>query len=83
MHNYMRSFDIAFQVETVSLAFQFLKDETDSITSDNDGDIEHFEIEEPDKPAIFRFRPPPIVAITKSVLPTPFVLSVGSCLIFL
>ncbi|CAF1238378.1 unnamed protein product [Adineta ricciae] len=54
-------------VETVSLAFGFLKDETDSIMTDNDGNIEPLEIEQPDKSAVFRFRPPPITAITKKL----------------
>ncbi|UJR35274.1 hypothetical protein I4U23_028038 [Adineta vaga] len=54
-------------VETVSLAFDFLKDETGSIMTDNDGNIEPLEIEQPDKPAVFRFRPPPITAITKKI----------------
>ncbi|CAF4152725.1 unnamed protein product, partial [Rotaria magnacalcarata] len=52
-------------VETVSLAFDFLKDETGSILTENDGNIEHLETEQQDKQPIFRFRPPPITAITK------------------
>ena len=48
-----------FQLETVSLAFDFLKDETGSIMSDNDGNVESLETEEQDKPPVFRFRPPP------------------------
>ena len=52
-------------METVSLAFDFLKDETDSIGNETDGNIEHLEVEQQDKPAVFRFRPPQITAITK------------------
>jgi len=44
-------------VETVSLAFEFLKDETGSLLNDNDGNIEHIETEQQDKPPVFRFRP--------------------------
>ncbi|CAF2529679.1 unnamed protein product [Rotaria sp. Silwood2] len=54
-------------VETVSLAFEFLKDETGSILTDNDGNIEHIESEQQDKQPIFRFRPPQITAITKKL----------------
>jgi len=51
----------------VSLAFDFLKDETGSILTDNDGNIEHLEPEEPDKPPVFRFRPAQVTGITKYV----------------
>jgi hypothetical protein len=61
-----------FQVETVSLAFDFLKDETGSIFRDNDGNIEHLDIEQQDKQPIFRFRPPQITAITKCVFSFKF-----------
>ncbi len=54
-------------METVSLAFDFLKDETGSILADNDGNIEHLGTEEQDKPPVFRFRPPQMPAITKYV----------------
>ncbi|CAF0815286.1 unnamed protein product [Adineta steineri] len=54
-------------VEAVSLAFDFLKDETGSITTDNEGNIEPIETEQQDKPPIFRFRPPQITAITKKI----------------
>jgi len=54
-------------LETVSLAFDFLKDETGSILTDNGGNIEHLETEEQDKPPVFRFRPPQMNAITKYV----------------
>jgi len=54
-------------LETVSLAFDFLKDETGSILTDNGGNIEHLETEEQDKPPVFRFRPPQITGITKYV----------------
>ncbi|CAF3319133.1 unnamed protein product [Rotaria socialis] len=54
-------------VETVSLAFDFLKDETGSIFTENDGNIEHLDTEKQDKQPIFRFRPPPITAITKKL----------------
>ncbi|CAF0783547.1 unnamed protein product [Rotaria sordida] len=54
-------------VETVSLAFEFLKDETGSIVTDNDGNIEHIENEQQDKQPVFRFRPPQITAITKKL----------------
>jgi len=52
-------------LETVSLAFDFLKDETGSILTDHDGNIEHLETEEQDKPPIFRFRPPPVTGAPK------------------
>lgn len=57
-----------FQVEAVSLAFDFLKDETSSIFTENDGNIEHLSAEQQNKPAVFRFRPPQISAITKYIL---------------
>ena len=46
-------------METVSLAFDFLKDETGSILTDHDGNVESLEAEDQDKPPVFRFRPPP------------------------
>ncbi|CAF4350943.1 unnamed protein product [Rotaria sp. Silwood2] len=55
-------------VEAVSLAFDFLKDETSSIFTDNDGNIEHPAMQQPTKPSVYRFRPPPITAVTKCVL---------------
>lgn len=55
------------QVEAVSLAFEFLKDETDSILTDTDGNIEPLESEEQNRSSVFRFRPPPITAFTKYV----------------
>ncbi|CAF3387861.1 unnamed protein product [Rotaria sp. Silwood1] len=54
-------------VETVSLAFEFLKDETGSIFTDNDGNIEHIESEQQDKQPVFRFRPPQITSLTKKL----------------
>ena len=54
-------------METVSLAFDFLKDETSSIFTDNDDNIERIEIEEQNKPPVYRFRPPQITGITKYV----------------
>ncbi|CAF4505232.1 unnamed protein product, partial [Rotaria magnacalcarata] len=35
--------------------------------TENDGNIEHLETEQQDKQPIFRFRPPPITAITKKL----------------
>jgi hypothetical protein len=55
-------------LETVSLAFDFLKDETGSILTDNEGNIESLETDEQEKPPVFRFRPPQITGITKYVL---------------
>lgn len=55
-------------MEAVSLAFDFLKDETSSIFTDNDGNIEHLEMQQPNKPPVYRFRPPQITAVTKCVL---------------
>ncbi|CAF3372455.1 unnamed protein product [Rotaria sp. Silwood1] len=54
-------------VEAVSLAFDFLKDETSSIFTDNDGNIEHLEMQQPTKPPVYRFRPPQITAVTKKL----------------
>ncbi len=54
-------------METVNLAFDFLKDETSSIFTDNDGNIEHVEIQQQNKQPIYRFRPPQVAAITKCV----------------
>ncbi|CAF2925283.1 unnamed protein product [Rotaria sp. Silwood2] len=54
-------------VEAVSLAFDFLKDETSSIFTDNDGNIEHPAMQQPTKPSVYRFRPPPITAVTKKL----------------
>lgn len=55
-------------MEAVSLAFEFLKDETGSIVTDNDDNIEYHEPEqENEKQPVFRFLPPPINAITKFV----------------
>ncbi|CAF3620720.1 unnamed protein product [Rotaria sordida] len=54
-------------VEAVSLAFDFLKDETSSIFTDNDGNIEHLEMQQPTKSPVYRFRPSQITAITKKL----------------
>lgn len=55
-------------METVSLAFDFLKDETSSIFTDNDGNIESVSSQLPNKQPIYRFRPPQINAIPKYTL---------------
>ncbi len=55
-------------METVSLAFDFLKDETSSIFTENDGNAEHLTIQQQNKTPVYRFRPPQISAITKYVL---------------
>jgi len=66
-------------VETVSLAFDFLKDETGSIFTENDGNVENLVSQQQNKPAVYRFRPPQISAITKYV----FDLSIYLCKNFL
>ena len=55
------------QVETVSLAFDFLKDETSSIFTDTDGNIEHIDTQQHNKLPVYRFRPPQIVPVPKYV----------------
>lgn len=55
-------------METVSLAFDFLKDETSSIFTENDGNIEPLPVQQQNKAPLYRFRPPQISAITKYVL---------------
>jgi len=60
-------------VETVSLAFDFLKDETSSIFTENDGNVEHLAIQQQNKAPVYRFRPPQISAITKYVLIFSFI----------
>jgi hypothetical protein len=55
-------------VETVSIAFDFLKDETSSIFTENDHNVERPVVQPPNKAPIYRFRPPQISAITKYVL---------------
>ncbi len=54
-------------METVSLAFDFLKDETSSIFTENDGNVEHLPVQQQNKSPVYRFRPPQITAITKYV----------------
>lgn len=54
-------------VETVSLAFNFLKDETGSISTEYDGNVEYVPSQQTTKQPIYRFRPPQISAITKKL----------------
>ncbi|CAF1946185.1 unnamed protein product [Rotaria magnacalcarata] len=54
-------------VEAVSLAFDFLKDETSSIFTDNGGNIEHLDMQQQSKPSKYRFRPTQIAAVTKNL----------------
>jgi len=54
-------------VETVSLAFDFLKEETGSMFTENEGNIEHVSSQHTNKQPIYRFRPPQISAITKYI----------------
>ncbi len=61
-------------METVSLAFDFLKDETSSIFTENDGNIEHLSAQQQNKAPLYRFRPPQITAITKYVLSIEMIL---------
>ncbi|CAF3837727.1 unnamed protein product [Adineta steineri] len=56
-------------VETVSIAFDFLKDETDSVFTDHDGNIEPMENQQQNRPPIYRYRPPPITAMNKKLFP--------------
>ncbi len=60
-------------METVSLAFDFLKDETGSIFTENDGNVENLVSQQQNKPTVYRFRPPQISAITKYVLIFEFI----------
>ncbi|CAF1357468.1 unnamed protein product [Adineta ricciae] len=55
-------------VETVSLAFDFLKDETSSIFTDTDGNIEHIDTQQHNKLPVYRFRPPQIAPVPKKIL---------------
>ncbi|CAF3654227.1 unnamed protein product [Rotaria socialis] len=54
-------------VEAVSLAFDFLKDETSSIFTDNGGNIEHLDMQQQSQPSKYRFRPTQITAVTKNL----------------
>ncbi len=60
-------------METVSLAFDFLKDETSSIFSENEANVEHVVIQQQNKTPVYRFRPPQISAITKYILIFQFI----------
>lgn len=57
-------------METVSLAFDFLKDETGSIFTENEGNTEHVQIKQPIKNSPYRFQVPQMTAVTKSASTT-------------
>ena len=56
-----------FQVETVNLAFDFLKDETSSILTEVDSAIEPLPVHKPNEKPIYRFRPPHMNVTSKYV----------------
>ena len=53
-----------FQVETVSLAFEFLKDETGSISNENQTRISRLDSKKSNDMFVYRFRPAQATAIS-------------------